>query len=80
MRRNCAPVAISDIHRDELINFLSTFKFLMGEDDCTLSLIMALVIVQKIHRNYLFMTFLSDRRSYRLQIRGKKDTTYRYFH
>ena len=47
MRRNCAAVAISDIHRDELINFLSTFKFLMGVYDCTLSLIMALVIVQK---------------------------------
>ena len=47
MRRNCAPVAISDTHRDELINFLSTFKFLMGVYDCTLSLIMALVIVQK---------------------------------
>lgn len=47
MRRNCAPVAISDIHRDELINFLSTFKFLMGVYDCTLSLIMALVIEQK---------------------------------
>lgn len=47
MRRNCVAVAISDIHRDELINFLSTFKFLMGVYDCTLSLIMALVIVQK---------------------------------
>ena len=46
MRGNCAPVAMSDIHRDVLINFLSRFKFLMGVAlllirmyDCTPALI-----------------------------------------
>jgi len=82
MRGNCAPVAISDIHRDVLINFLSTFKFLMS---VALSFTFTNPHVwlhssinysaKKIHRNYLFMTFLFDRRSYILQIRGKKDTT-----
>ena len=40
--------------------------------DCTSALIIG---QNKIQRNYLFMTFLSNTRFYLLQIKGKKDTT-----